>query len=534
VASPISYRRIRLAAFVGFVLLGAAWATATPYDGAPDERDHILRAYGVVTGQIFLAPEDAALGGGGFVLAPRSLDADRCWQFSPGENASCAGSPGQDETVERLATSAGRNSPFYYALVGLPVALAPNWTGVILARLISVLLCAALLANALADALRWGRYRIMAAGVLAATTPMVAHLVGSVNPSALELAASIAFFAAAVPLLLHPDGRRDSTLLGHAGIAGLALGTTRMLGPLWLALAVLVLLAPWRRATLRELWAWRRARGWALVIASATVGGGLWTLLSRGADANPYFRPEQQVSAVRVVWTELQSWSRYVDEMVGVFSWLDARMPEVGYLIWPLVGGSLVLWGYVVSDRGGRLRLASLAGVGILAPMSISVLLANTFGFITQGRYLLPLLVGLPILATYLIGRDDAISAGRAGSIVRLTVVALLPLQLLALVFTMQRWQLGQGIGAGLNLLDTPWRPPLGPVVPLVAAVAGLGLLGRLAWAGTAGRGAPGSRAPQGSEGPVATQVHQQETDLQGQRDDRVRALDRRPRHRTT
>ena len=56
------YRRTWVVAFLGMVLLGCAWAFATPYDGGPDEGDHIVRAYGVATGQIVLAQENAALG----------------------------------------------------------------------------------------------------------------------------------------------------------------------------------------------------------------------------------------------------------------------------------------------------------------------------------------------------------------------------------------------------------------------------------------------------------------------------------------
>jgi hypothetical protein len=432
-----------------------------------------------VKGEIHLAPTDAALGGGGFVDAPRSLDVERCWQFHSDRDASCAGSPGTDESTEPVPTSAGRNAPLYYALVGAPLALSPDWIGVIAARLLGALVCALLLATALADARRWSRHGLMVAGVLAGTTPMVMHLAGSVNPSALELAASVALFAAAVPLLLHPAARRDTTLLTHAGIAAVVLATTRMLGPLWLAIAVLVLL-PWRRAKLRDLWAWRALRLWVGGMIAAGLVGALWTLLSKGAASNPYFQQSAPMSPARIAWNELQTWRRYVDEMVGVFSWLDARMPELGYLIWPTIGGALVFWGYVVADRAGRRRLVALAAAGILAPMSISVALANTFGMITQGRYLLPLLIGLPILATYLTG-EDGLSARRAGSVRRLSALALLPIQFAALASAMQRWQLGQGVSAGFDLLKAPWQPPLGPVLPLAVGAIGLALLGLVA-----------------------------------------------------
>jgi hypothetical protein len=205
----------------------------------------------------------------------------------------------------------------------------------------------------------------------------------------------------------------------------------------------------------------------------------LWTLLSKGAASNPYFVQGAPMGAGHIAWRELQTWSQYLDQMIGVFSWLDARMPEFGYIIWPIVGGALVFWAYVLTGRSGRRRLVALALAGVLAPLSITVALANKFGFITQGRYLLPLLVGLPILATFLIAEDRP-TARQSASVRRLTSVLLLPIQIAGLVFTMQRWQLGQGPGAGFNLWHAPWQPPLGPTVPLVAGIVGVGLLGGL------------------------------------------------------
>lgn len=475
-AGSFRYRRTWVVAFLGFFLLGAGWALGTPYDGSPDEGDHILRAYGVATGQVLLEPANAALGGGAFVDAPRSLVVDRCWQFKLFQDVSCSGSPGEDQTVESVPTSVGRNSPVYYAFVGVPIAISPDWTGVLLGRLIAVLLSGLLLATALADAMRWSRHRLLPAAVIAGTTPIVLHLAGSINPNALEITAATAFFAAAVPLLLNPQARRDNTLLWHAGVAALVLATTRMLGPLWLGLAVAVLLLPWRRAKLADLWAWRRLRYWLIAVMAACGAGAGWALLAGSAESNPYYLIYGRLSPFRIVRMELQNWGRYLDEMVGVNSWLDARMPEIGYIIWPIVGGALVLWGFVMAGRADRLRLVGLIAAAIGVPMAISIALANTFGFITQGRYLLPLLVGVVMLATFIL--DQALPADHARTVLWLVTVALLPIHLLALFFAMRRWQLG--VGPGWNLYHGTWQPVVGPVVPLLTAIAGAAVLGAL------------------------------------------------------
>ena len=198
-----------LLAFVGFFLAIGAWSFAAPYNGTPDEKDHIYRAYGVATGQVVLSPEKAIRDGGAFVDVPTSLLVVDCWQFKSEVSAECAKEPGGDETLASVGTGAGRYFPAYYALVGGPLALSPDWTGVLLSRLLSAALCAFFLANALIDAMRWSRHRFLAVGVLLGVTPMVVHMGGAINPSGPELAAGVAFFAAAFPLLFTPAARRN-------------------------------------------------------------------------------------------------------------------------------------------------------------------------------------------------------------------------------------------------------------------------------------------------------------------------------------
>src|SRR5690606_32050389 len=177
-------------------------------------------------------------------------------------------------------------------LVGAPLAVWPDWTGVLLARLISAAICAAFLALAFSDLLRWGRRRVVLAGLVVAATPMVAHMGGAVNPSGVELAAGIAFFAAALPLLFNPEARRNRTLLWHLGLAALALATLRMLGPLWLGLAVLALLLPFRRATLADLWRWRALRAWMFAVIGAAMAAVVWAFALKATEPNTYFNKE--------------------------------------------------------------------------------------------------------------------------------------------------------------------------------------------------------------------------------------------------
>ncbi|HEY0699522.1 MAG TPA: hypothetical protein VGD43_17125, partial [Micromonospora sp.] len=101
--------------FLGFLLMIGAWSVAAPYDGTPDEREHVIRAAGVAGGEVAPEPAAAKKGSGAFQTVPRGLVREQCWQFKPERPASCAVPPGSDRTPVRAGTGAGRYHPVYYA-----------------------------------------------------------------------------------------------------------------------------------------------------------------------------------------------------------------------------------------------------------------------------------------------------------------------------------------------------------------------------------------------------------------------------------
>src|SRR5688500_15400053 len=86
-------RLVSVLSFLSFFLIGAAWAAATPWDGAPDERAHIIRAAGVVSGQIAPEPAEAQSGTGAFQNVPAALGRGTCYAFDPTKSAACQETP---------------------------------------------------------------------------------------------------------------------------------------------------------------------------------------------------------------------------------------------------------------------------------------------------------------------------------------------------------------------------------------------------------------------------------------------------------
>ncbi|MFJ8626304.1 DUF2142 domain-containing protein [Kitasatospora sp. NPDC093550] len=494
------FRRTWWTAFIGFFLVCAGWALASPYDASPDEREHIVRAVGVARGEFAPKPEAAGGGTGAFQHVPASIVRDNCWWFHPDKSAACAKAPGGDDTqVERVGTRAGRYNPVYYALVGWPMALWPNWLGLTLARLISSALVAALLASAAHALVAWTRHRIAAAGLLVAVTPITAHLAGSINPNGIEIAAGVALVAALVPTMLDPEQPLRRAAMVQIGIAGSVLMTVRALGPLWCAAVLGIMLVPATRERLKELRRFRPAWWAAGTLFAAGAAGALWTVVMKASEMMPVQVPPGITVSNAIRHEVVMRWPDYFTELIGVPSWLDVRLPGTAYYLWFLAIGCLVLPALAFGAWSDRWRVLAF----FLAPFAVITLsdavAAHKVGFAGQGRYMLPVAVGVPIVAAFVLGRRGVLDGARSASMVRMIALLVLPLQLAFLAYTMIRWQSGLGGSVTytpLNPLAGTWHPPTGSATALLTAVAGCAVLGYWAWTSTGRRAGDAQERP--------------------------------------
>ncbi|MFE6052033.1 DUF2142 domain-containing protein [Kitasatospora sp. NPDC056446] len=487
------FRRTWWTAFIGFFLVCAGWVLASPYDASPDEREHIIRAVGVARGEFAPKPEAAGGGTGAFQHVPASIVRDNCWWFDATKPATCAEPPGGDQTVERVATRAGRYNPLYYALVGWPMAIWPNWLGLTLGRLISAGLVSALLASAAHSAVAWTRHRLAAAGILVAVTPITLHLSGSINPNGFEIAAGVALIAALIPTMLDPEQPLRRAAMVQIGIAGSVVMTCRALGPVWCTAILGIMLIPVTRERLRQLLRFRPAWWAAAALAVAGAAGALWTVAMKASEMMAVQVPPGITVPKAIRHEVIVRWPEYFVEMVGVPSWLDTHLPGTAYDFWFLAIGCLVLPALAFGTWSDRWRLFAF----FLAPFAVltlsDALAAHKVGFAGQGRYMLPVAVGVPMLAAFVLGQRGKLDDARTASLVRMVALVVLPLQLAFLGYTMIRWQSGVGTSVDftpLNPLAGSWHPPAGSATALLTAAAGCVMLGVWAWTSTGRRAA--------------------------------------------
>lgn len=479
-----SVRQVWAVAFAAFFLLGAAWSLAMPYDGPADEMQHVTRAYGVASGQIYAGPADSK------VKTVKSLvpHGTACFRWNTMVSAKCEQTPGADVKSQHTHTSyksgASGYDPSYYLLVGPVLHVWPTMKGIVLDRLITDAEISALLASAVAVA--WGgrRNRWLIAGIAVCVTPVVVNLMGSVNPAGVEIGAAIAFWVSLLDLVgTGPVVRRPAVALLLC--SGALLAVTRGFGVGWLVATLLICLfgTSWER--LRALWRMRSVRfalaglvcACAIACAWDLVGGANFDMT--GATRAPDSSPAQL--AAHQLWFRLPD---YLDGTVRLTSYGDIPVPGWVTQIWFGFVGLLVVGGLWLGSIRARIQIGTAIGFALIMLMVTDANAMRQGFYFSQGRYALPLLVGAPLIGALELGRSGALGTERAGTLLRWMAVALLPLQFVALWVSMLRFQTGFPAGGvlPLNPLKGTWLPPLGPAVPLVLMVGGLVLLAWCMW----------------------------------------------------
>jgi hypothetical protein len=524
-----------------FFILGATYALATPLTGVPDEGAHTIRAVAVAHGQLtskfhnvqltpgFTKPETNVRVAKGYAVLDDTL---LCLLGHVERPAVTCGQPvGPDGPTVKAETYVGTYPPTYYALVGWPSWFLGVRKAMYAMRFLTALIVALLLASAVrslvevADA-RGGARSWAMSGVALSATPVLMFVVGGVNPAGLEVAAACCLWATALAVM---DGLASPAVVAvHAGsglaggsvptrvlvrlvIAGALLVATRPLSPV-LAFGVLVLSGvaamqlrppPWREVGALTAFA---------MIAILGVGAELAVVLAHSSTAVITSPPAGTEGRGWYLGEASRHTFTYLNELIGHLGWLDIPLSGLVIGAWAVAGLALV--GLAAWTGTGRQRLA-LAGTAlavVVLPILAEVVSGPTVGMAWQGRYGLPLAVGLPITAAWILVRQPAPGAAPqltarptrsvlawGGGLAIAAVVA--GGQLAALVKVLNRYAAGlpSGVLAAFRI-----NGGLGPfgwrASAWISVVVAVVLFAGLAWLAWAGSGAPMVRADSTSE----------------------------------
>lgn len=472
------------------------WSFATPLNAAPDEADHVRFAASVVRGaDIEPVPDDdddwddqlatqLALRGvtsdallaeaWGTVTLPAFYGQDSfgCFAFQPNQTADCQvldELPGDASMV--LASRFYPKS--YYAIVGWPSLMTEGRIAVHGMRAVSAALCAAFCTFAILVALRRRPFHsVTVLGVLAAITPMVWFLSGSVNPNAVEIAAALATWVGLATLL--DDQAHISTLpargvLAGTALAGATVGVIRPISAFWLAVIAGIFALGTRRAQLGRLIGRRQVQ---VAIAAVAIVTGAQTLATMANGSLSGVDPRTAQHALdgwAVLRTTIGRQGAMVEQLVGQLGWLDTPLPFAVLLGWYTIVGALVGLALVHGDRRQLVGLGSLIAACFVVPVVLEAQAVNAVGFLWQGRYTLPMAVGVPVLAARAVG-PALLGTRRAGALTVAVIAVTTGGSILALYTSLRRYAVG--LSGPLAIWDDPsWNPPATVLVLLMAGV---------------------------------------------------------------
>lgn len=446
--------------FALLTAMGWCWALSSPLQSGPDEYVHAIRAASVVRGEILIEEVPGFYFDTTRVRVPSGFVDNRglpqCYTGRPEVTPICSPDVA-DGTATRTATIyVGFGPPLFYALVGGPSHLSAGATGLYLMRMLSVTIAVAFVTLALRSAERLGG--LAPVGAAAALTPASIYLASTINPNGLEIAAALALWSSALVVT-----RLGPVECGRACLVTVAVsfavlvnirGLSLLFGLVTIAVALVV-----GRTPMSVLRGDARVRRVLAVCSLSVVVAAAW-MLTEGGRQDMVLRGE----AVTTSTGEIPTFTRDLVARIG-----DVRPHPAVWLTWVAMVGTLVVVGLVRARGRERAGLVVLLALVIALPVVIQALVIAPIGTNWQGRYILPLAVGIPLVAGVLAGRPRRELAA--------AIVGLLTLlQVAAFALPARRYGVGLG-GPLLYSLDPEWEPPITSLALLATfAVAAVGL----------------------------------------------------------
>lgn len=465
-------RRVWWTSFVLAASLIGTWALSQPVFAGPDEPAHVVRAvaldHGTLTGaeprgrlpRRFRPVEDSAR----VVQAPAIYGSVvvPCFTRNRDLLAPCLRFTGPTRDTD-VVTYKALEPPAYYGVVGATSWITPAGTaGVYVMRLLSALIAGALLATAITALRLANAPRLLGAGVALAVTPMVLFLGGVVNPAGTEVAAAIAFWVCGLVLVSRASERVDSVLVTGAGVAGIVLALSRPLGPVWVALVALAVLAVASRAARSSLARSGRVRLWGALVAAAGVIQVIWDAVVRPHEATLVGRTVADLSTVSQIEDSLGATYNRYREMIGWFGWRQTLAPALSWVPWTAAVGFVFLAALAWVARRHALVLLALLAAVIVVPVVVDATPYVPGGGSWPGSAVLPLAVGIPILAAFSLAATERGRELLASRFVLAVGVVTAVAQFLAFADDLRRYTVG-GTRDLLYFLHPQWEPPLPP-----------------------------------------------------------------------
>jgi hypothetical protein len=264
---------------------------------------------------------------------------------------------------------------------------------------VSAVLCSAFLASA-AFVLMSMRRRplVLAAGLFAGLTPLALNLAGSVNPSGLEIASATCLWTVVIAMVHGTSTRTPRQLALLGGVSAVVLASGRETGWLFILLAVVLSLMSVDPSRGDKVFLSAAEKIVFASGAAATFVVALWSVTFRSYVVF-YEPPVGGTGFAKAISASFGHIGRLLQQTIGDLGYLTVRTPVVTQVCWALAFALVVAIAFG-ADRRALLTLLAGSFLAVLIPFAAEVATYSRSGLGSwQGRYTLPLVVGLPLLA---------------------------------------------------------------------------------------------------------------------------------------
>jgi hypothetical protein len=380
----------------GVLLLQFAWILVLPPFGGIDEHEHAFKAAAVARGDFSPHHAPSGQGWGEFVTVPSSLAEaaqPQCaiLQYTYSDN--CVGFANPDGTT-RIASSAARYNPAYYAVVGTIGRIFTGDAALYAMRIASSLICALLIAAAFYVTRSSSRSAWPPVALLLGLTPTAIYSTSLVAPNGIEICGGVLLWCCLIALRSDaPQRLRSETLLALAALSSIPLLTVRTLGPLWWVLTVAGALLIIGLPRLRQLGRLRAARVFVGISAVAGAFGLGWSLIahsnSLGTESSNDGSP----------WPGMfPQWLLWFFQTIAAAPLRNEYVPIVVYAITLTIAGLTSVLALRSASRRLRVALLYILATSTAVGIGTSVASYAAAGYAWQGRYFYPFAVGFFVI----------------------------------------------------------------------------------------------------------------------------------------
>ena len=397
--------------------LVVSWSLSMPLFSGPDEPANFVRSAAVVRGEFVGADAGVSLEKSYWTttvnIDPQFGVANLVpWCFAPfSEKPACNLAIEDAAFVDNPPyTNMGRYPIFPFLVSGAGTIFGANDVSVLASRLMLGAVAVALLGFAFSSV---AHRKGSVPALLMAITPGVIFLSAVMNPSALEIASAIALWTI-LPHVFESSPLTRVELSGVA-VAGVVLIGTRPLGPaLYLVALLFCCVATGGWARLGDVW--KRLRSVWVIHLCAIAFSIVWyvTVFSKNT-GSPVTEGSPSLGLRQQVIEAVQHIPAVLAQGIGNFGWLDTPMPGMTLVLYLVMLAPLLVFAISSTTRLVGSMVVALCLVSALLVIAQDINYYNLLrNFGSQGRHVMPLLVGIPILAMRKVNLPSRINAAVA------------------------------------------------------------------------------------------------------------------------